>query len=181
MSKFVRSGDAACSCGLAGKDGVRTAILLQPRTILLENVPALLKDFPELWAAMTDIIQSAGYIAEWRILDSQFHGVPQHRERLFLLAVRTDQPLCRDCICPGHAFEAVNFLAYHLSLTVPLNRMTKLSDVWPEDLPPVPVLAILKTNIVGQEICLRKGRSNTFKKKLAQAAAWRAAKCDWVS
>jgi DNA (cytosine-5)-methyltransferase 1 len=80
--------------GLAGQrtglfwDALAFATHVQARWIVLENVPGLLssnegRDFGVVITAMAD----AGYgHIEWRVLDSQFHGVPQRRRRVFIVA-----------------------------------------------------------------------------------------------
>lgn len=80
--------------GLAGQrtglfwDALAFATHVQARWIVLENVPGLLssnegRDFGVVLTALAD----AGYRhAEWRVLDSQFFGVPQRRRRVFIVA-----------------------------------------------------------------------------------------------
>lgn len=65
---------------------VRLARTLQPRWLLLENVPGLLSsnggdDFRIVLAALGD----AGYGVGWRVLDARWFGVPQRRRRVFLV------------------------------------------------------------------------------------------------
>lgn len=65
---------------------------VQARWIVLENVPGLLssnggRDFGSIITSLAD----AGYgYVEWRVLDSQFFGVPQRRRRLFVVAGTSD-------------------------------------------------------------------------------------------
>ena len=80
--------------GLSGKrsglfyDALRFATHTKAETIILENVPGLLssnqgRDFGAVLTALAD----SGYSnIEWRLLDSQFFGVPQRRRRVFVVA-----------------------------------------------------------------------------------------------
>lgn len=65
---------------------VRCAIAILPKTILLENVPALESD--ERLVRVKTILKKAGYIFEARVLDAADYGVPQRRRRLLFLASR---------------------------------------------------------------------------------------------
>jgi DNA-cytosine methyltransferase len=70
---------------------LRVAELVQPRWIVLENVPGLLssnggRDF----ARLVDEVVGCGYGVAWRILDARYFAVPQRRRRVFIVARRTD-------------------------------------------------------------------------------------------
>jgi len=75
-----------------GIDGARSGLwveylrivhALRPRVVLVENVAALLlRGIDRVLGALAEI----GYDAEWRVLDSQFFGVPQRRRRVFIVA-----------------------------------------------------------------------------------------------
>lgn len=92
-----RAGIAGSRSGLFW-DAIRFAQEVKAQIIILENVPGLLssnqgRDFGTVISAMAD----AGYShIEWRILDSQFFGVPQRRRRIFIVgsvADRSGQPI----------------------------------------------------------------------------------------
>lgn len=65
---------------------VRFAIALLPKTILLENVPALEKD--KRLVRVTSILQKAGYDCSAKVLDAADYAVAQRRRRLLFLASR---------------------------------------------------------------------------------------------
>lgn len=59
---------------------------IQPRLLLLENVKGLLfHDGGRTFAQILATLDELGYDAEWQVLDSQDFGVPQHRERVYLV------------------------------------------------------------------------------------------------
>lgn len=60
---------------------------LKPRWVVIENVPGLLSsrrgaDF----RIVIEGLEECGYGVAWRILDSQYFGVPQRRRRIFIVA-----------------------------------------------------------------------------------------------
>jgi DNA (cytosine-5)-methyltransferase 1 len=59
---------------------------IQPKTILIENVPDLLLD--ERLVKFTAIISKMGYFWDAKIVDAYDYGVPQRRKRMILLASR---------------------------------------------------------------------------------------------
>jgi DNA (cytosine-5)-methyltransferase 1 len=64
----------------------RFASILRPRLLFLENVKGLLNHdggntFETIIAALDDL----GYDAEWQVLNSKNFGVPQNRERVFIV------------------------------------------------------------------------------------------------
>ena len=88
-----RAGLAGARSGLF-YDALRFATHTKAKTILLENVPGLLssnqgRDF----GAVLSALDNAGYSnIEWRVLDSQFFGVPQRRRRIFIVASVGTEP-----------------------------------------------------------------------------------------
>ena len=87
-----RAGIAGARSGLFF-DALEFAVYVQAKTIILENVPGLLssnegRDFGVVISEMAN----AGYgHIEWRVLDSQFFGVPQRRRRVFIVGSVTDR------------------------------------------------------------------------------------------
>jgi len=78
--------------GLAGErsglffEFARIAGELKPHWLLFENVPGLLSSNQGLdFAVILDTLDECGYGVSWRILNSQFFGVPQRRRRVFIV------------------------------------------------------------------------------------------------
>lgn len=76
-----------------GLSGARSGLFFQlarvveearPRLLVWENVPGLLSQ--DRGGAMREVVGELariGYFGAWRVLDSQFHGIPQRRRRVF--------------------------------------------------------------------------------------------------
>ncbi|EJI8621227.1 DNA (cytosine-5-)-methyltransferase [Listeria monocytogenes] len=65
----------------------RAAKQIQPRYLFLENVKGLLShNKGETFATILTALHELGYDAEWRVLNSKDFGVPQNRERVFIVA-----------------------------------------------------------------------------------------------
>lgn len=64
----------------------RAAKEIKPRYLFLENVRNLLShDKGKTFTAMLTILDELGYDAEWQVLNSKNFGVPQNRERVFII------------------------------------------------------------------------------------------------
>lgn len=63
----------------------------QPKIAIAENVKNLTsKKFSEQFKIVLDSLESAGYNNYWKILNAKNFGVPQNRERVFIVSVRKD-------------------------------------------------------------------------------------------
>ena len=79
----------------------------KPKFFLIENVKGLLDDkFKDAFQDFLNLLDSAGYDVNWQLLDAINYGVPQNRERVFLIGFRKDLnikytfplPTCREPI-----------------------------------------------------------------------------------
>lgn len=74
------------------KEFVRTAKVLNPQVVIMENVPNLVKAKTEMGDFVLDIIKSElknlGYYVEHRIVEATDYGVPQIRKRLVIIACK---------------------------------------------------------------------------------------------
>lgn len=76
------------------REFVRFAQAVKPKICLIENVPGLLKtrlaDGSLAISAIKEALAEAGYRASWKLLNAADFGVPQYRERLFIVGIRSD-------------------------------------------------------------------------------------------
>ncbi|VUW99226.1 Modification methylase BanI [Streptococcus constellatus] len=64
----------------------RFASILRPRLLFLENVKGLLNhDRGDTFETILSALDELGYDAEWQVLNSKNFGVPQNRERVFII------------------------------------------------------------------------------------------------
>jgi len=65
----------------------------QPRLLLLENVKGLLShDKGRTFITIISTLDELGYDAEWQVLNSKDFGVPQHRERVYIVGYLRGEP-----------------------------------------------------------------------------------------
>ena len=66
--------------------------LVKPRAFVMENVKALgsLAKFEDVRSKLISRFQNAGYTVTFQVLNSKDFGVPQGRERVFLLGFKKD-------------------------------------------------------------------------------------------
>ncbi|MEU5838921.1 DNA cytosine methyltransferase [Streptomyces diacarni] len=70
---------------------VRLAERAKPKALLLENVRGLSANrFAAYRQNVLDTLQSAGYVAQWKLLHAADYGVPQLRPRFVLVALRPE-------------------------------------------------------------------------------------------
>ncbi len=71
---------------------LRIVLAVRPRAVLLENVPDMaLGDDLTVVRLIVDALQEAGYQTHLDIVEAPEYGVPQHRQRLILVALRDQQ------------------------------------------------------------------------------------------
>ena len=82
--------------GLAGESGlmfeyIRAVRRIMPRCFVWENVPgAFTSEHGEAFRQLLAEMDAIGYGLAWRVLDAQFFGVAQRRERVFLVGCLGD-------------------------------------------------------------------------------------------
>jgi DNA (cytosine-5)-methyltransferase 1 len=71
----------------------RFAKQIKPRLLFLENVKGLLShDKGKTFATILNTLDELGYDAEWQVLNSKDFGVPQNRERVFIIGHLRGEP-----------------------------------------------------------------------------------------
>ena len=75
---------------------------IQPSYTLLENVKGLFShDKGRTFGTIIQALDELGYVVEWGLFNSKYWGVPQNRERVYILATRKDkfkEPLLFDLV-----------------------------------------------------------------------------------
>ncbi len=75
--------------GTLFQEYVRILNKLRPKAFLFENVAGILgAEKGEAWKAIIEAFKEVGYTIHWKLLDAADFGVPQHRERVFIVGVR---------------------------------------------------------------------------------------------
>ncbi|MDT0670649.1 DNA (cytosine-5-)-methyltransferase [Staphylococcus chromogenes] len=64
---------------------------IEPSFVLLENVKGLLShDKGRTFGTIIQALDELGYVTEWGVFNSKYWGVPQNRERVYILVTRKD-------------------------------------------------------------------------------------------
>src|SRR5699024_2756253 len=69
----------------------RIATEKKPRVILLENVKGLVgHDKGKTLDTIVKTLNDIDYVVDFEVLNSKYFGVPQNRERIFIVGIRED-------------------------------------------------------------------------------------------
>lgn len=72
-------------------DALRVIEHTQPKVAIAENVKNLTsKKFSEQFNIVLDGLTAAGYNNYWQVLNAKDYGIPQNRERVFIISIRKD-------------------------------------------------------------------------------------------
>ena len=58
-----------------------------PKVIVLENVAALMERFEVEFTSLIDFLRDNGYVVYHKVVDTSHHGLPQHRQRAYVVAI----------------------------------------------------------------------------------------------
>ncbi len=116
------------------REFVRWVEALSPEFALIENVPGLLRAKTGDGRAVLSVIEAElrdrGYVSKWRLLQAAEFGVPQKRERLFILAAKSSASLDRFKWPTGTCAVGGDLFTHNT-----VNLMDAISDL-PEDAGP---------------------------------------------
>ncbi|AIV50676.1 DNA cytosine methyltransferase [Burkholderia pseudomallei] len=99
----------------------------QPLAVLMENVPDILNHGGHNVAEETcEVLEDKGYVCGYTLLNAAFYGVPQMRERMFLVAYRRE--LAVDVSFPSPTNWLVLPPGYEGSRSVALKSLRNLFD-----------------------------------------------------
>lgn len=71
-------------------DFARVVSETQPKVFIYENVKGLINhDNGKTWEVVKDVFHSLGYDLHFQIMNSKNYGIPQHRERIFVVGFKT--------------------------------------------------------------------------------------------
>lgn len=97
--------------GTLFQEYVRILKLLQPKGFLFENVYGITgANKGEAWQEIQEAFKEVGYSIYFRILDAADYGVPQHRERLFIVGVKQGKYLFP---YPTHGCDSLDQQPYY--------------------------------------------------------------------
>ena len=87
---FVNDSGESTRSGLFF-EALRIIKELRPRYAIAENVKALTSaKFENEFATVLSSLEEAGYNNYWRVLNAKDYGIPQNRERIFIVSIRKD-------------------------------------------------------------------------------------------
>lgn len=77
--------------GILFFDALRIIKEKKPKYCIMENVKGLTqKKFKEEFKVMLNDLQQVGYKNYWKVLNAKDYGIPQNRERVFIVSIRND-------------------------------------------------------------------------------------------
>lgn len=69
---------------------------IKPKVFIYENVRAVVShDHGKTWKKMQQVFNELGYGFSWKVLNAKNYGIPQNRERLFVIGFRDDLVLTK--------------------------------------------------------------------------------------
>ena len=77
--------------GILFFDALRIIKEKKPKYCMMENVKGLTqKKFENEFKSMLDSLKEVGYTNYWKVINAKDYGIPQNRERVFIISIRSD-------------------------------------------------------------------------------------------
>ena len=141
--------------GILFFDALRLIKYCKPKYAVMENVKNLTgKQFKATFSGMLESLEEAGYSNYWKVLNAVDYGVPQNRERVFIVSIRKD-------LDKGYAFPK------------PVKLEKRLKDILEQSVPEKYYLSqkMIDYFIAHNEKCKEKGWGHSWKPKVADDVA----------
>lgn len=123
--KHFREGQAKQVLDTLFFDFIDLAERLQPKVVVAENVKGLLMGKAKGYVRrIYEAFDNAGYYCQHWLLDGQYMGLPQRRERVFFICLRKD--LAEPFLHQETLFNDLPFL--HLDFNEPIITFSNVSD-----------------------------------------------------
>jgi DNA (cytosine-5)-methyltransferase 1 len=123
---------------------LRYVAAFKPLAILMENVPDILNHGGHNIAEeICEVLEEKGYVARYTLLNAAFYGVPQMRERMFLIAYRRELECAVTFPKPTHWVDLPS--GYESSRSVALKllgKSAKFDDAFDYVPPPEPTRSL---------------------------------------
>jgi DNA (cytosine-5)-methyltransferase 1 len=109
-------------------EAARIAKEKQPKVCLFENVKGLIShDSGRTLDVIISTLCSIGYTVDFNVINSKYFGVPQNRERIFIVAVRDDLVMPSEWVIQGN-----NVVAKGKRIIAQLDGIKTFNFDWPE-------------------------------------------------
>ena len=127
--------------GTLFEEYVRILKKLKPKAFLFENVTGIIgAEKGKAWDRIIEAFKSAGYEIHWRILDAADFGVPQHRERVFIVGLKSgvfEFPAPTHGPDAGEPYYTAGKAVENLDLDLDTKKL-RISGRWAELIPGIP-------------------------------------------
>ncbi len=104
----------------------------QPRVVILENVRGLLSnDSGRTFKTIRDVLENLGYEVHHQVLNARDFGLPQNRNRLFVVAIRWDFSESSNYVFPLPTHDRARLrVAQILDSTAAIDSLTISDRLW---------------------------------------------------
>lgn len=135
--------------GDLAKHALRYIHTHRPTVTVMENVQGLVSRHKGTFLKIVKALATMDYTVNWSIVNTQDHGIPQHRQRLWLVAIATDK-IARPFSWPasvGIKLTAESLLVPLLETESPMHLPDKVTQLRARSLVKVAYKKLLKKGI----------------------------------